>query len=222
MKKKIITYSVILFVLLVFVGVGIVDLVAETKYTNNEITFNIQNKDAYFIVNAQYFYGNTSEPTKTYKARYLEEDNLNGLASKVEAWNIGESRFVVDDDNNENTINVLTYVIEITNKNSKRNLDVKLNNVAANPNAYFTTKIDYKNGSANERTVFSNTPGNEVNKIQYLNSSKDKVSISSSETINPEQVLQITITLKLANNVREINTFNNFSIDLTSIDNSST
>lgn len=217
MKKKIVIYSVIMFVFLVFVGIGIVDLIIKTKYANNEITFNIQNKDAYFIVNANYYYGKTQEPTKTYKARYLEEDNLNGLASKVDAWNIGESKFVVDDNNNENTIDVFTYVFEITNKNSQKNLEVKISDVAANPNTYFSTQIEYKNGSHDKRTMFSNLPNNEVNKGQYLNSAGDKVSISTPEIIEPDQVLQITITVKLQNYAQAINTLNNFSISLNSV-----
>lgn len=217
MKRKIIIYSVLLGLLLIMAGVGVFDLVIKTKYKNNEITFRVQNEDAFFVANASYYYGDVTEATKTFNLSYSQDDYYNGKVCQGGTWNIGNSQFVYDENNSQNNITLLKYVFSIKNINDEKKLNVKLSNVAANINNYFTTTINYKNGT-NDRVMFSNNPNNEVNKSLYYNeATPNKVDISTNEYVEMGQTLEITITLELIKVAESFNISNNFSLELASV-----
>lgn len=214
MKKRIVIYSVFLGVLTIMTILGLVNLILETKYTNNDITFTVNNKEAYFVASGQYYYGNVSEPTKTYSAQYTQEDLYKGEQITIEEWNIGESVFVPEATNEEDVIKTLKYVITITNRNDERNLSIKLNNVAVHKDGYFTTEIKF-----NDEQVYYNAETNYINKNNMFDDSTNTSLVSAKEgkVIGVNGSLKITIVMNLITRSKPINAVNNFNFELTSV-----
>lgn len=221
MKRRIIIYSVLLGFLTVLTGVGLFNLVVNTRYRNNEVSFKVNNDQAFFEVVANYYYGETAEPANSYNAKYLQEDFYNGEEATVNAWEIGPSVFVKDDEHPENNIELLTYTINITNRNAERNLNVKVNNVAVQKDAYFITEIFYKNDENDEKLMFTNDveKSSEDGYLQFYNPAVNPnlVSITQNEVVGSNKTLQIKITLKLNTRTKAFTVDNNFSIELESI-----
>ena len=221
MKSRIIIYSVLLGLLTALTGVGLFNLVVNTRYKNNEVSFKVNNDQTFFEVAGNYYYGEITEPTKTYNAKYIQEDFYNGIDATIEPWDIGASQFIRDDEHPENDKDILTYIINITNKNSERNLNVKLNNVAVHKDAYFITEISYVNDGINKGLMFTND-SQKSDDDGYLNSynpavNPNLVSISSDEIVAFNKTLQIKITLKLNTRTKAFTVDNNFSIELESV-----
>ena len=225
MKQRIIIYSILLGLLTIITGFGLFNLVVNTHYTNNEVSFKVKNEEAYFEATGKYFYGDTTEPSlPVYNAKYLQEYLYQGVDATIPTWEIGNSEFVNDDAHPENNKKVITYVIEIYNRNEERNLNIKLNNVAIQKDAYFITDISYKNfGSEAEadepRKIFSNNPEAPTNKDLYYRPTENPnaVSITANEVVEYNQKLQITITLTLNTRTKAFTVDNNFSIVLESV-----
>ena len=212
MKRRIIVYSVFLGVLTILTCFGLFNLILKTKYTNNEITFRVKNDLAYFEANANYYYGEVTEPTQTYNAKYTQEDVYSGEETTIEPWDIGESMFIYDAPNSENNKEVLKYVITITNKNDERNLSIKLGNVACQNGKLFTTEIKFDNV-----VVFDNgaTPINLGNMFTVSTSS---VSANIAKVIGKDVSLNIEITLSLKTRTTPFNTENNINFTLESVE----
>lgn len=219
MKKRIIIYSVLVCILTSLICFGLFDLILKTRYKNNEITFRVNNDDAFFVASGEYYYGDTSEPTKTYSAQYIQEEYYSGKQVTISPWNIGESKFVNDDDNPNNNVKTLTYVINIKNANSERNLAINLLSVAAHKTPYFYTEISYKNADNDEITKFSNNPDNLVLNDLYYNpvTNPTKVNITEKEVVGSNKSLQITIKLTLNTRTKSFTVDNNFILELESI-----
>lgn len=217
MRKKIVIYSVLLSFLVITFGLGIYALIAATQYRSNNVNFVINDDQAFFAVEAKYYYGQdvilSNEPTSVYTARYTETDYLNGNTGTIAPWQIGHSEFKPSEN-----ISILKYSIKITNKNATHNLSIKLSNVAVNQYNYFITDIKYKNGNDKERTVFSNDSTNPVN-TQYYNkaTTPNKVDIPTEEVVNSEESLTVTITLVLNTKTKAFNMENNFKFEFDSI-----
>lgn len=214
MKKRIVIYSVFLGVLAIMTILGLVNLVLDTKYTNNDVTFTVKNEEAYFVASGQYYYGDVSEPTKTYSAQYTQEDLYKGEEITIEEWNIGNSAFVNDDQNPENNVKTLKYVITITNRNDERNLSIKLNNVAVHKDGYFTTEIKY-----NDEQVYYNAETNYVNKNNMFDDATNNTLVSAKEgkVIGVNDSLKITIVMNLITRSKPISAVNNFNFELKSV-----
>lgn len=214
MKKRIVIYSVFLVVLTIMTILGLINLVLDTKYTNNDITFTVNNEEAYFVASGQYYYGDVSEPTKTYSAQYTQEDLYKGEQITIEEWDIGNSAFVNDDQNPENNIKTLKYVITITNRNDERNLSIKLNNVAVHKDGYFTTEIKF-----NDEQVYCNAETNYINQNNMFDDTTNSSLVSAKEgkVIGVNGSLKITIVMNLITRSKPISAVNNFNFELTSV-----
>ena len=223
MKKRIILYSILLGILTVTFGLGIYGLISATRYKNNNVSFVVNNNQAYFSSIGQYYCGENAilsgVPNSSYEARYTQADYYNGANGTVDAWQIGASEFIYSDIEPETNVSTLKYVIKIKNENSERNLSVKLNGVAVNQYNYFITNIKYQNGDNSETTVFSNDPENLVNYNLYFNPtiSPNKVDIPTEEVVQRGDTLTVTITLTLNTKTKAFNLENNFGFVLDSV-----
>lgn len=214
MKKRIVIYSVFLGVLTIMTILGLVNLVLGTKYTNNDVTFTVKNEEAYFIASGQYYYGDVLDPTKTFSAQYTQEDLYKGEERPSVEWDIGNSTFVNDDQNPENSIKTLKYVITIINRNDERNLSIKLNNVAVHKDGYFTTEIKY-----NDEQVYCNAETNYINRNNMFDDTTNNTLVSAKEgkVIGVNGSLKITIVINLVTRSKPISAVNNFNFELSSV-----
>lgn len=221
MKNKIIIYSVLLVVLTVLTGFGIFNLILKTHYKNNEVSFKINDVDAYFQAVGNYYYGDVSEPTKTFEAEYLEEKYYEGSGTVIKVWDIGESKFINDDEHPENNVMLLKYEVTITNCNVEKNLNIKLSDVAVHRDNYFTTEIYYEKDEISN-LIFSNVPDNEKNMDIYYNPvvNPNKASITTNEVVGIGKSLKVTILLKLTQRTKPIDPpmDNNFYFTLETVE----
>lgn len=223
MKRRIVVYSIFLGLLTVLTCFGLFTLILNPNYTNNNVTFTVKNDEAYFQVVGKYYYGEVAEPTNTYTAKYIQEDVYKGEDTTIEAWDIGESVFVRDDQKPEENKMVLKYVLVITNKNRERNLSVKLNNVAVHKDKYFLTKIEYDND-----VVFYNTnkEGESQVGMSYYkpNDLPNAVNIDNAKILSKDDnsssinnSFTVTITMLLNTRTKPFNIANNFNFVLESV-----
>lgn len=227
MKRRIVVYGVFLGLLTILTCFGLFTLILSPKYTNNNVTFTVKNDEAFFQVVGKYYYGEVEEPTLSYEAKYTQEElydgKYTGEDTTIEAWDIGESVFVRDEQNPEGNKMVLKYVLVITNKNRERNLSVKLNNVAVHKDKYFLTKIEYDND-----VVFYNT--NREGEIQVgmsyykPNESLNSVNIDNAKILGKDNnsssvnnSFTVTITMILNTRTKPFNIANNFNFVLESV-----
>lgn len=218
MRRRIVIYSIFLALLTALTGFGFYNLVRSTVYKNNEVQFVVNNEEAYFIADASYYYGEGATASNLYHASYLQEDYYRGESSNIAKWNIGTSEFVINDTDASQSITELKYVINIANKNEKRNLKVNLSKVAMHKDVSFITEIKYAIGDNAEEVVFSNEPSNRVH-YEYYNetASPTTVSIGDDAVLGIGKSMQITITLSLNTKTKAFTFSNNFVITLDSI-----
>lgn len=212
MRRRIVIYSIFLALLTALTGLGVYNLIRSTVYKNNEVSFVVNNQEAYFIADGSYYYGKDAEASYPYHARYLQEDYYQGQSASVGTWTIGTSQFKVDE------ITELKYVINISNKNDKRNLKVNLSKVAMHKGVNFITEIKYQIADQAEEIVFSNKEGQQVNYSYYNESSSpDSVTVGDDAVLGIGKSMQITITLTLNTKTKGFTINNNFAITLESV-----
>lgn len=223
MSKKIIYYSILLGVLAILTGFGIYNLISATTYKNNEVTFQVNNDDAFFEAHGNYYYGQTNEPTSTYVgAKYSQDDYYLGNIPTFSVWSLGTSEFVIDSANPENDVTELKYVITITNLNLEKELNIDIKGIAVHPNNHFITTVHYKD-SINDKLMFSSDDsvvGN--NKDLYYN--LDKTTDADDRYVNilnykiaSLDTLEITITLELNTKTKEFTLDNNITFEMKAV-----
>lgn len=224
MNKKIIYYSILLGLLVVAVGFGLYNLIIGTSYKNNELSFKVNNEDAFFQAWGDYYCGSTDTPTSTYVgAKYSQEDYYQGNIPTFSVWSLGTSEFIIDNNNPENDVTELKYVVTIKNLNMEKSLNIDVKGVAVHPNAHFITSIHYKS-SAFDGIIFSNDTDSPVNKDLYYN--LDKTTDSDDRYVNivnhqigSGDTLEITISLQLNTKTKEFTLDNNISFEMTTVNN---
>lgn len=224
MNKKMIYYGILLGLLAIVAGFGLYNIVSSVNYKNNELTFKVNNEEAYFQASGDYYYGDTDVPTSTYVgAKYSQDDYYQGVVPSFSVWSLGTSEFKIDDANPDNNVTTLKYVISIKNLNTEKSLNINTKNVAVHPYAHFITTIHYESTSFNG-VIFSNDPDNSVNKVLYYNLDKtsdadDKYVSIPNQALVSGDTLKITITLTLNTKTKEIRDFdNNITFELSAID----
>ena len=223
MNKKIIYYSILLGVLVIAAGLGLYNLIIGTTYRNNEVSFKVNNDDAYFQAWGDYYYGNTDTPTSTYEgAIYSQEDFYQGTVPSFSVWSLGTSEFVIDNANAENDVTELKYVVSIKNLNMEKALNIDVKGIAVHPNNHFITTVHYKR-TAFDGIIFSNDEDSPVNKDLYYNLDKTTDADDRYVNIVNQQLaigdtLQITISLTLNTKTKGFTLDNNIAFEMTAID----
>ena len=223
MNKKIIYYSILLGVLVIAAGLGLYNLIIGTTYRNNEVSFKVNNEDAYFQAWGDYYYGNTDTPTSTYEgAKYSQEDFYQGTVPSFSVWSLGTSEFVIDNVNAENDVTELKYVVSIKNLNMEKALNIDVKGIAVHPNNHFITTVHYKS-TAFDGIIFSNDEDSPVNKDLYYNLDKTTDADDRYVNIVNQQLaigdtLQITISLTLNTKTKGFTLDNNIAFEMTAID----
>ena len=223
MNKKIIYYSILLGVLVIAAGLGLYNLIIGTTYRNNEVSFKVNNEDAYFQAWGDYYYGNTDTPTSTYEgAKYSQEDFYQGTVPSFSVWSLGTSEFVIDNANAENDVTELKYVVSIKNLNMEKALNIDVKGIAVHPNNHFITTVHYKS-TAFDGIIFSNDEDSPVNKDLYYNLDKTTDADDRYVNIVNQQLaigdtLQITISLTLNTKTKGFTLDNNIAFEMTAID----
>lgn len=220
MKRRIIIYSIFLGLLTVLTGFGIFNLIINTTYKNNDVVFKVNNKDAFFEAVGDYYEGDSTDSKSHYADQYLQEEYYKGKESTVSSWVIGDSVFDNSNADESKRVEKLTYVIKITNRNSEKNLNITLTGVAVHSQNYFYTEIQYKNGTNEQRMVFSNNPDTLALNDNYYNPTIDpsKVNIKDGEVLASEQTLEITITITLKTRSIKFEAENNFALALEAVE----
>ncbi|MBE7082756.1 MAG: hypothetical protein E7378_03685 [Clostridiales bacterium] len=223
MNKLRLTINIILAVLLVFLGtLGTVQLVKDWKYKNNDVSFIVNDQDAYFSAVGNYYYGQEAINSKTpsieeYKVEYTQEHYYAKEEFQVGNWAIGDTKFVLDE------IDIFMIELNITNLNLEYAMVAKAKDIAYQNNTtageidpFFITKVDYKNGSSAQKTVFCNDPENKVN-LHYYNASAALKTVSiNEEVIAPGETLTMIFTYKLNTRTDKFEfAANNIKIELT-------
>ena len=227
MNKLRLTINVILAVLLLGLGaLGTVQLIKDWQYKNNNVSFIINDKDSYFSAVGNYYYGQEAIDKKTpsieeYTVEYTQDHYYSQEAFQVSNWKIGNTKFIIDPDDESKEIKIFMIEIKITNKNDKYNMGIKASGIAYQNNTdgnvmnpFFITKADYINGNGNQRTVFCNDPENPVN-LDYYNASVSPYSVSiEEEVVAPQETLTMLFTYKLNTRVNKFELANNIKIEL--------
>lgn len=220
-KKRVIFYSIILLVLVVFVGVGVIGFISKDTYKNNNITFVVDSLKAYSRIQGKYYYNGQELTNKAYDEKYTEEDEYSKDGTKsFKQWDIGESAFT-----GETNTETFSYEITITNLNREHALAITLSDVAVGEDlvysqkeVYFYTTIAYQLSGQSSQVMFSNVEGQEINYSLFTLGTK-KVAISTPQQIGVNQSLTITIQIQRKTKVNSFDFVNNFKINLSALEN---
>lgn len=222
MNKRIIYYSILLGLLTIVAGFGLYSLISATSYKNNDISFKVNNEDAFFQASGDYYYGATDTPTSTYEgAKYSQEDYYQGIVPSFSIWSLGTSEFIVDASNPENDVTELKYVVKIKNLNMENSLNIDVKGVAVHPSSHFITSIHYKTSTV-DGIIFSNDEDNPVNKDLYYNLDKNSpdddryVNVVNQELASGD-TLEITINLILNTKTKQFTFDNNITFEISTI-----
>ena len=222
-KGKILIYSVVLLLLVACVGLGAFSLVIKDSYSNNKITFEVNNNGAYCKVSGKYYYNGAEQTDKNYDpTAYTQSSDLQ--PEKFEGfpvWNIGESMFDVEYEGA--SPETLTYEITIENLNSEKALTITLSDVAVGEKQKeqetlmcFYTKITYQLSNEEAEVQFNNKTGEEVN-IGYYTSGQKSVDVSAIKEIPVASSITITIELERKTKTEEFTFLNNFKVNIDTV-----
>lgn len=224
-RKRLIIYIVVLILMICFIGVGVASLIMQNKYKNNNVEFELNDAQAYCIIDGKYFINGHENTDKAYLESYQvgSEYDKNGFDG-FPMWNIGESRFEISEENEQN---IIKFEIKITNLNANSPISVILKDVAVgeeidggNTYRYFNTKITYKLGEETAAVKFNNKEGEQVNYESYINESKvvdvPLIELAAYNSANPYEI-QITIEFERVEKVKRFDFDNNFKIILDTV-----
>lgn len=221
-KRKIVIYSIIAFLLLACVGLGTASLLMGDKFTNNNISFQVDDAAAYCRITGEYFYNNEEQTEKKYEGVYAQNDDLQPTEfSGFPVWNIGESHFNREYQGKES----LKYQITIENLNSSKSLQITLADVAIGEKMKtnnskvmcFFTKITYKVDDGSEEVQFSNKTGEEVNTMLYT-PGQQVIDINTPKLVPVDSQIIITIELLRNTNTESFNLANNFTVGIATVE----
>lgn len=234
--KKVVIYSVIAVILVVFAGAGVFTLIKNQEFTNNDISFVLENKLAYCTIQGWYYLGtdaiNSETSTSTYdKVTYDISDELSAKTNEdaiFPRWDVGDSVLIYNDDDEENIIDVsvVKFVVLIENKNLEMPLSVSIRDIGISEQEFdgedtngilcFTRAEYYYGGTQGRYTVFDN-------QRKIANSKCDRI---NGQTLNITDMVEIPvddsvfIELTFTRNTRS-QTFsltNNFTFSLRAIE----
>lgn len=218
-KRKIVVYSIIAFLLLACVGLGTASLVMGDKFTNNNISFQVNDSAAYCKVTGKYFYNGEEQAGKSYDTQvYSQSSDLQPTEfGGFPVWNIGESHFDREYQGKE----TLKYQITIENLNPSKALQITLADVAVGEKiktnnskvmCFFTT-ITYQVDQGAQEVQFSNKTGEEVNNTLYT-SGQQVIDINTPKSVPVASQIIITIELERNTNTESFNLANNFTVGI--------
>lgn len=220
-KKKIVIYSVILVILLCCISLGTAAILAGNQYKNNNISFVVEDDEAYCMISGEYFYNGESVNDKTYtEVSYKKEDYYSEKGfSGFKVWDIGDSYFdsSYDSENLEN----FEYKIQITNLNEVKNLVVSMADVAVGEKVVnsekeilFYTTITYQIDNGSNNVMFCNKEDNLVNYDLYSGNQKVSINNDKAQVLEPNQKISIGIKIERKTKVTSFNIKNNIKISL--------
>lgn len=233
MKKRMITYSVILGFLIISLLFGTFALIKAETFKRNTVSFKVADAGAYCKVEADYFVGqnsiNTNNPTKVYRDSYTQVEEYGKTGKTLDAWNIGNTAFVVDEDNKgqptENDVSIMMFKIKIYNLNTDgKPLGVNLSGIACcnvdNVNTnYFSTKVVYVTSAESEVIAYSNEDDATIEQKQNFNSAKKVVNDINNLIIPSNGNLELTITFKRRTKTDPFEIKNNINFDIFVVNN---
>lgn len=221
MKRKIVIYSLIIVTLLCFTAAGVVSAIMKDNYKNNNIIFQVNDQKAYCNIVGHYYYNNVEVTDSNYRAynqSYLEGNDYsdNGFDG-FDPWVLPDAKFT-----GEGT-EVYKFEIVITNYNKDYSLSAELRNVAvsdkdSDDQFLFYTTITYKLGNGEDVVKFSNKEGIETNLSSYKGNNIINLEKEEIPKANNDSKLKITIEIERKTKVKPINSNNNFSIVLDSVE----
>lgn len=240
MTRKIVTNSALGVVFAGLAVAGVLAVVKGNDYTNNAVNFDIEYNYAYCNIEGNYYEGRIDqengsviywEAADPYSASYKYEDEYSSksdLENTFKKWNIGESTFMFDPNDDSNNIDVLKYVITIENLNPDRPLEVGISGVAVDEESSYDasghkvvnnkcyTSIEYSIDEGETVVAFNNDVDNQAGYSLYR-SGETTVEVEDLATIPVGSKLTVEIKFTRTQKSKSIYLVNNFSFTISGV-----
>lgn len=230
---KAVFFSIIALIMIGFIIVGTISIVKKQHYTNNDVTFKLEKDLAYCTIDGKYYYGksaiNSNSPTKVYHATYSQVEEFSNKTDEENlfyGWNVGESRFIVDDTYGaKNDVDRLMFTFTITNLNKELPLKISLKDVGANQTTVYEqgepvitnlcyTKVQYHLGEDEPEVLFDNE--NNIN-LEYFDASKSVVNLNDFVIVPVGSYVYVEMLFVRHTKSQSFNLRNNFVFDITAV-----